>query len=513
MCMLIIFMMGCTESSDNNGSLDFDVLNVKFEGALTGKSWATGDEIGIFSSCTRGDTQNVGMSANTNARYTAEVEGEETYFGEASENDRIEAIAGDHNFKFYAYFPYSDTVEDISAIPAQLPATQLYTTSPEEFGFYVANKQLTTVVPTVGLDFKGIFSTVELYLPNDILDGEENTTVRKLSLKPAVSENFEGVLVDGGTYNLETGEFTSDAEKQGDMVQVDFGETGIKLVESFTKVKLSVAPFTVPSGGMDVVLTDMSGNETTVNILSAEEDEGTVLAAGEVMTQYLSKDNDGIIPVTFPVVFPLGKTNDVANFTKTNQPRWETEGIWTNPEQTQAYAQWHKQSDPAPSPIQFLETVNSGEISSPGIKGIWTGDYLEFVLPVKKFEAGTAVTVKFPMYTRQGPVFWNIEYLDGEEWKSNKTEITCYDPAYTREATFSLVRGGKIIEHTMVFSEAVESGNIKIRISCADGSIQADTDTTVAERTTPWTSGSSYGAPFYLYLAGSDVSSVTFSID
>src|SRR5690606_17607013 len=129
----------------------------------------------------------------------------------------------------------------------------------------------------------------------------------------------------------------------------------------------------------------------------------------EVLTQFLSRQNDGVVPVNFPVVFPLGKTDDVANFTSTTQPQWESLGIWTNPEQPQAHAQWVKVSDPVPTPTQTLETVNSGEISSPGIKGIWTGDYLEFVLPVKKFEAGTAVTLKFPMYTRQGPVFWNIE--------------------------------------------------------------------------------------------------------
>src|SRR5690606_18745111 len=273
---------------------------------------------------------------------------------------------------------------------------------------------------------KGGFSVVELYLHNDIINEEGNSVVRSLTLKATVADNFSGVLADGGTYNLETGVFTSSTNLQANEVELDFGETGIFLSDAFTKVSLAVAPFMVPIGGMDVVIRDLSGDETTINILGSEDDEGTTLAAGEVLTQYLSRDNDGIIPVNFPVVFPLGKTNDVPNFTASTQPRWVSEGIWTCPSQTQAYAQWVKVSDPSTTTMQFLEPVNSGDISSPGIKGIWTGDYFEFVLPVKKFEAGTAVTVKFPMYTRQGPVFWNIEYLDGEVWKSNKTNVTCY---------------------------------------------------------------------------------------
>ena len=65
----------------------------------------------------------------------------------------------------------------------------------------------------------------------------------------------------------------------------------------------------------------------------------------------------------------------------------------------------------------------------------------------------------------------------------------------------------------MVFTEAIQSGYVKIRLTCADGSMQADTDTKLAVRTTPWVSGATYGAPFYFYLDGSDVTSVTFSIN
>src|SRR5690606_18603398 len=245
-------------------------------------------------------------------------------------------------------------------------------------------------------------------------------------------------------------------------------------------------------------------------------------AAGEVLTEYLSRDNDGIIPVSFPVVFPLGNTTGQTH-NATLQPRWVSEGIWTST-QTQAYVQWHKVSDPAPSPLQFRQFVNSGVISSPEVRGVWTGDYFEFVLPVKRFAAGTKVTMKHPLYTRQGPIFWNIEYYDEGQWKTlNKPSLTTDFPIdnATHEATFFLRYDeiGRIIEHTMVFNEAIQSGHQKIRLTCADGSKQAAGTSaatrTVAVRTTPYASGGSYAAPFYFRsVAGNDDSfSITFSIN
>src|SRR5690606_9150598 len=190
----------------------------------------------------------------------------------------------------------------------------------------------------------------------------------------------------------------------------------------------------------------------------------------------------------------------------------------------QAHAQWYKVSDPTPSPLQFRQFVNSGSISTPEVRGVWTGDYLEFILPVKRFAAGTAITMKHALYTRQGPIFWNIEYYDEGEWKTlNKSSLTTDFPLTnaTHEATFFLRYDeiGRVIEHTMVFNEAIQSGHLKIRLTCADGSKQAagtSVATRTAEiRTTPFVSGSSYGAPFYFRsVAGDqDTFSVTFSIN
>src|SRR5690606_23566662 len=80
----IIFILGCSESSENNDSLDFETLNVKFGGSMTDRPWTDGDEIGIFNTCTRNGEQNVPMSDNPNAGFKARVQGENVYFDEVS---------------------------------------------------------------------------------------------------------------------------------------------------------------------------------------------------------------------------------------------------------------------------------------------------------------------------------------------------------------------------------------------------------------------------------------------
>lgn len=511
MCVLALLVAGCQNSDDDNRGLEYDTLRVNFRGSMANGTWETGAEVGIFASCTRNDAQNTPMSTNANARYTAAEAGESAALGSATEDDSIVAGASDHNYRFYAYYPYSSAATDPKAIAAAAPAEQPYT-GRANGGLYTASKSVTTVVPTVELQFRNIFATMELYLPDDLLDEDGNSVVKTLTLKPAVAENFSGTLAVSGTYDLTTGTFTENPASRSQQIAVDFGTGGLTLSDAYTKVPLVVAPFTVPEGGFEVTFTDMDNRQSSLTILAKAEDAGTAVAAGEVTKQYLSASDDGIVPVTFPVVFPLGYENGSYVFSATTQPQWLTDGLWICPSQTQAHAKWIKASDPSESHTQKIEYVNSAnKIGSPGIKGIWTGDYFEFTLPVKKFAAGTSVTLTFPMYTRQGPVFWYIEYLDGEEWKCNKETVTCYDPAYSMECTYSLVRGGKVIEHTMTFENEVKSGELKFRIKCADGSIQADTDTKVAVRNTPWVSSSAYAAPFYLYLEGSDVTSVTFS--
>lgn len=216
-------------------------------------------------------------------------------------------------------------------------------------------------------------------------------------------------------------------------------------------------------------------------------------------------------PVTFPVSWPLGNG---ACKTAT-MPFWESHGYWSCPSQPSAYVQfsWGERpaSEAASGYTPVLGITNSGEISSPSSKYFWTGDCFEFTLPVENFAAGSIVNMKFPFYGRQEPVFWNISYLDGEEWKCNRSQQTSYDGSVTMDCTLSLVRGGKVIDHDMTFDNAVGKGALKFRLQCVDGRYQAATDKAIAVREAP---NVELGGDTvcYFYCKDSGVSSITFSL-
>jgi hypothetical protein len=222
---------------------------------------------------------------------------------------------------------------------------------------------------------------------------------------------------------------------------------------------------------------------------------------------------DEIIPVTFPVSFPVGKLdeNSPARFTQELQPYWISDGLWICQDQPQAYATWHKVSDPSTTLTQSLEIYNSGLISTPWIRGIWTGDYMEFTIPVENFDADSKIRVQMSLFGRSQPAFWNIKYLDGEEWKtidfSEKTFAT-----ETKECTFSVERDViKYVDYTATFANEIESGYIKIRLECVDGSIQCGPDG-VLIADTPLNWSGRYQAPFYFGGTADTLKEISFSL-
>ena len=107
MCVLALLVAGCQNSDDDNRGLEYDTLRVNFRGSMANGTWEAGAEVGIFASCTRNDAQNTPMSTNANARYTAAEAGESAALGGATEDDSIVAGASVHQYRFYAYCPYS----------------------------------------------------------------------------------------------------------------------------------------------------------------------------------------------------------------------------------------------------------------------------------------------------------------------------------------------------------------------------------------------------------------------
>lgn len=199
-------------------------------------------------------------------------------------------------------------------------------------------------------------------------------------------------------------------------------------------------------------------------------------------------------PATFPVDFPIGYVDGVSNVSM--QSYWYSHGVWTGT-QPQCFTKWISVSRPRQD-IVYVRTSLSNEnnnLSSPRVMGAWTGDYFEFVIPVRNFAAGTKVNLYIPMYVEHAPIFWYFDYLDGGEWKCNHSELTSYgDTPFTRDATVALNYKMNSINVKMTFENAVPEGYLRFRVRCADGSIQAESGNPVQRNEPNMKDGAYYSA-------------------
>ena len=228
----------------------------------------------------------------------------------------------------------------------------------------------------------------------------------------------------------------------------------------------------------------------------------------KVDLDFAEKNADRPDGCTFPVEFPLGN-GAVDSYL---QPYWSGYGLWICPSQEQAYARWKYVSYPIEEMLPTRTWADNGAISSVALRGVWTDDYLEFVIPVSGLEAGSVIRFKAPFYTRQGPVFWIFEWLDGGEWKSEIKDVSSWDGKFTQKASFAIGLGTTVITQDAVFANAITDGYVRIRVRCADGSVQADSATRSAvKRDLPNHTDADLSSVFYFYGTTPECGSVSFS--
>ena len=494
LCCVLLAAAACQPNTDDNKGLEWESLDVNFTAALNGQSWPAGAELGVIATCTRNGEEGVLMSENPVARYVVAEAGETSRLTAATDTDKIISLKGDHNYRFHVVYPYPEGEVDLSAIPVGVPVKQNHADGIMKSLTFLGSANVISVIPTVQMKVSTMFSILEFNVPNDLRDGYEST-IKTMKVTPPAG--FDGQLAQGGTFNVYDGTFTPSPSASSNEITMDFGN-GLKLEEPYTKVYLAVAPFTVPEGGLNLTFTDVDGTATEITAFNSDKEIGSVLAAGETMSAYLSGFSDGIIPVTFPVVFPLGNGINAATnswvqdgwasipacvtATRKNSMWTGHHGTWYCKDQPQAYMTWNwTDAINETGVLHFLETTNNAtnKISSIGIKGIWTGDYFEIVVPVRKFAANSTLRLTMPFCSRSGgPTFWEVLYLDGDTWKSTaQDDLEAFGSGIKRRATWTSPH----LELTetidtdrsvnMKFSNEIKSGEIRIRVQCADGSV------------------------------------------
>lgn len=296
------------------------------------------------------------------------------------------------------------------------------------------------------------------------------------------------------------------------------------------------------TGGMSITFALNNGKTITANCTEdIVVERSKITNIGTFDTTY-KEEEEVFTPVSFPVVFPMGIKNSVGQnnplvATNTWVQEWYADeacsasgktshkktdwkghhGTLYCADQPQAYMKWVWDEKIADLGItHFIETTTGNattKISTVGVKGVWTDDYFEFVIPVQNFEANTTLSLTLSLYTREGPTFWEVLYKDGETWKSTAIENL---PAYegstvTAKATWALQRletsstvdNEKRVE--MTFENPIKRGEILIRVKCVDGSIQSTTQANgyvKTGQTTPFLSSGAASAPFYFWNPG-----------
>lgn len=496
--LTVAMAAACNVTQDDNKSLDYDTLEVNFSAKLTGGTWSTDDAIGMVATCTRNEETEVAMNTNAISAFSPVSAMETSALASKSDQDKIITEKGDHNFKFYAFTPYGGGDVNLNSIPADIPAEVTFGAKLSQL--YVASRTSTSVIAPVALEFSTPSCLVKLQIPDDIINEDGSTVLKSMVLKPVNADALTGTLAYSATYNIYTGQTTIDENSGSKEITVDFGAQGHQMQPGYTEVSFLMAPFTVPEGGFQLTFT--AADNTTNIIPFLNKNEGGEFKAGALIEQTMSSSGDGVIPCVSPVEWYIGgggnhgwadyphitTSKKLGVFNYDTQPLWKpTAGgygtynddhIWTagQPQATIQYIY----SENHPSPEKIATESNNFpqyEYSSPCVKGLWTGDYFEFKVPVKKFPANKTVKLTIPAYGRGNPLYWDIDYLDGEEWKTvQKKSFTSPDGQFTKESTVMIIHGnttaqweGTPFTVEIPFTEAIDSGYLQIRFKVAYG--------------------------------------------
>ena len=259
---------GCMNYDDcGNTSLDYESLDVSFKATLP-LQYNLNEEMsfGAYGICTRDGQTDVNMSAAPVSKM-AHTMAAPYYFFSKTDEDAIVGLKGDHNYRFYAYYPYDPSCTDIAAIPVNIPSVITYDeNAPALSPLIVASATVTSIIAPVPMTFSAPASCqMTIRIPDTACK-----VIKSIKMYPG-NTSWKGRFAFSGTYDAFTKEITEDEATVSKSITVDFGPSGHEMKPGYLVVSFLMGEAKYVTGGVKLAVTDIDGVTTVKEMYNARQ--------------------------------------------------------------------------------------------------------------------------------------------------------------------------------------------------------------------------------------------------
>lgn len=265
-CTGLLALHGCMNYDDcGNGSLDYESLDVSFKATLP-LQYTLRDDMyfGAYGTCTRDGKTDVNMSSVPVSRM-GHTSASPFYFFSQTDEDAIVGMKGDHNYRFYAFYPYDPSCTSISSVPVDIPSEITFDeNAPALSPLIVASSTVTSIIAPVPMKFVAPASCqMTLRIPETACE-----VIKSIRIY-AGNDSWKGRFAFTGTYDLLAGELHEDPSSLSKSITIDFGPSGYTMKPGYLKVSFLMGEAKYVTGGVKMEITDINGVTTVKDIYNA----------------------------------------------------------------------------------------------------------------------------------------------------------------------------------------------------------------------------------------------------
>lgn len=266
LCTGLLALNSCMNYDDcGNGSLDYETLNVSFKATLP-LQYSLRDDMyfGAYGLCTRDGQTDVSMSSAPISKMD-HTSAAPIYFFSQTDEDAIVGMKGDHNYRFYAYYPYDASCTGASDVPVNIPSKITYDeNAPALSPLIVSKSSVTSIIAPVPMEFKAPASCqLTLKIPETACE-----VIKSIRIY-AGNDSWKGRFAFTGTYDLLAGELHEDPSSLSKSITIDFGPSGYTMKPGYLKVSFLMGEAKYVTGGVKMEITDINGATTVKEIYNA----------------------------------------------------------------------------------------------------------------------------------------------------------------------------------------------------------------------------------------------------